>query len=112
MYFPLTESEQKFISNIFSQYVIVCLMNERVELCWASVVDIIFVGRYLQQYMNPGYRYIRHQKSKSSHRSTSFNHDTSQSKKKTMQSSELESGLPDEAEQECIVFSFLEAVEN
>ena len=33
-------------------------------------------------------------------------------KKKTMQSSELESGLPDEAEQECIVFSFLEAVEN
>ena len=25
-------------------------------------------------------------------------------KKKTMQSSELESGLPDEAEQECIVF--------
>ena len=31
---------------------------------------------------------------------------------KTMQSSELESGLPDEAEQECIVFSCLEAVVN
>ena len=29
-----------------------------------------------------------------------------------MQSSELESGLPDEAEQESIVFSFLEAVVN
>ena len=29
------------------------------------------------------------------------------SKKKTMQSSELESGLPDEAEQECIVFFLL-----
>ena len=28
-------------------------------------------------------------------------------KKKTMQSSELESGLPDEAEQECIVFFLL-----
>ena len=27
---------------------------------------------------------------------------------KTMHSSELESGLPDEAEQECIAFSFLE----
>ena len=45
MYFPLTESEQKFISNIFSQYVIACLMNERAELCWESVVDIIFVGK-------------------------------------------------------------------
>ena len=31
---------------------------------------------------------------------------------KTMQSSELESGLPDEAEQECIVFSCLEVVVN
>ena len=31
---------------------------------------------------------------------------------KTMQSSELESGLPDEAEQDCIVFSCLEAVVN
>ncbi len=59
---------------------------------------------YLQQQITTLYRYIRHQKSKSSHRSTSFNYDTSQSKKKTMQSSELESGLPDEAEQECIVF--------
>ena len=29
-----------------------------------------------------------------------------------MQSSELESGLPDEAEQECIVFSCLEGVVN
>ena len=29
-----------------------------------------------------------------------------------MQSSELESGLLDEAEQECIVFSFLEVVVN
>ena len=29
-----------------------------------------------------------------------------------MQSSELESGLPDEAEQECIVFPFLEVVMN
>ena len=33
-------------------------------------------------------------------------------KKKTMQSSELESGLPDEAEQECIVFFLLGAVVN
>ena len=63
--------------------------------------------KHLHKRITPGYRYIRHQKSKSSHRSTSFNHDTSQSKKKTMQSSELESGLPDEAEQECIVFFLL-----
>ena len=48
----------------------------------------------------------------SSHRSTYFNHDTPKSKKKTMQSSELESGLPDEAEQECIVFFLLGAVVN
>ena len=31
---------------------------------------------------------------------------------KTMQSSELESGLPDEAEQDCIVFFLLRAVAN
>ena len=60
--------------------------------------------KHLRQQINSGYRYIRSQKSKSPHRSTYFNHDTPQSKKKTMQSSELESGLPDEAEQECIVF--------
>ena len=60
--------------------------------------------KHLQQQINPGYRYIKSKKSKSPHRSTYFNHDTPQSKKKTMQSSELESGLPDEAEQECIVF--------
>ena len=46
------------------------------------------------------------------HRSTYFDHGTPQSKKKTMQSSELESGLPDEAEQECIVFFLLGAVVN
>ena len=53
--------------------------------------------KHLRQQINSGYRYIRSQKSKSPHRSTYFNHDTPQSKKKTMQSSELESGLPDEA---------------
>ena len=66
---------------------------------------------HLHKQINREYRYIRYQKSKSTHRSTYFNHDTPQSKKKTMQSSELESGLPDEAEQECIVFSCLEAVD-
>ena len=40
------------------------------------------------------------------HCSTYFDHSTPQSKKKTMQSSELESGLTDEAElEECIVFA-------
>ncbi len=59
---------------------------------------------HLHKQINRGYRYIRFQKSKSPHRSTYFNHDTPKSKKKTMQSGELESGLPDEAEQESIVF--------
>ena len=60
--------------------------------------------KHLRQQINPGYRYIKSKKSKSPHRSAYFNHGTPPSKKKTMQSSELESGLPDEAEQECIVF--------
>ncbi len=71
-----------------------------------------FDREHLQWRINREYRYIRYQKIESTHPSIYFNHSTPQSKKKTMQSSELESGLPDEVEQECIVFSFLEAVEN
>ena len=59
---------------------------------------------HLRQQINTGYRYIRFQKSKSPHCSIYFNYDTPKSKKKTMQSGELEAGLPDEAEQESIVF--------
>ena len=47
-------------------------------------------------------RYMRCQKSKFFWNSIYFNDDTPKSKKKTMQSSELESGLPDEAELEMV----------
>ena len=55
---------------------------------------------------------LRSQKSKSIIAPPYFDHGTPQSKTKTMQSSELESGLPDEAEQECIVFFLLGIVVN
>ena len=64
---------------------------------------------HLQQQINREYRYIRKVNPSSLYL---FQSRYSTKKEKTMQSSELESGLPDEAEQECIVFSFLEAVEN
>ena len=67
--------------------------------------------KHLRQQINPGYRYIRSQKSKSII-APPISISTPQSKKKTMQSSELESGLPDEAEQECIAFFLLGAVVN
>ena len=66
---------------------------------------------HLHKRINPGYRYIRHQKSKS-FIAPPISITIPSKKEKTMQSSELESGLSDEAEQECIVFSFLEAVAN
>ena len=61
---------------------------------------------HLRQQINPGYRYIRHQKSKS-FIVPLISITIHQKQEKTMQSSELESGLPDEAEQECIVFFLL-----
>ena len=64
---------------------------------------------HLQQQINREYRYIRKVNPSSLYL---FQSRYSTKQEKTMQSSELESGLPDEAEQECIVFSFLEAVEN
>ena len=60
---------------------------------------------HLQWRINREYRYIRYQKIESTHPSIYFNHGTPP--RKTMHSSELESGLPDEAEQESIVFFFL-----
>ena len=54
--------------------------------------------RHLYKQINPGYRDTSDTRKVSfRHRSTYFDHSTPQSKKKTMQSSELESGLPDEA---------------
>ena len=61
---------------------------------------------HLHKRINPGYRYIRHQKSKS-FIAPPISITIPSKKEKTMQSSELESGLPDEAEQECIVFFLL-----
>ncbi len=57
---------------------------------------------HLQQRISEMCRYMRCQKSKFFWNSIYFNDDTPKSKKKTMQSSELESGLPDEAEQEMV----------
>ena len=82
--------------------------------------------KHLQRRISRQYRYISHQKRIcTSNKPRMQIHQKSKSfiappisitipskKEKTMQSSELESGLPDEAEQECIVFSFLEAVAN
>ena len=62
--------------------------------------------KHLRQQINPEYRYIRYQKSKSFIIHLFQSRYTSK-QEKTMQSSELESGLPDEAEQECIVFFLL-----
>ena len=54
--------------------------------------------RHLYKQINPGYRDTSDTRKVSfRHCSTYFDHSTPQSKKKTMQSSELESGLPDEA---------------
>ena len=59
--------------------------------------------KHLRQRINREYRYIRFQKvNPSSFHLFQSRYTTKQ--EKTMQSSELESGLPDEAEQECIVF--------
>ncbi len=62
---------------------------------------------HLHKQINREYRYIRYQKSKSLIAPSISITIHLKEKKKTMQSSELESGLPDEAEQECIVFSCL-----
>ena len=62
---------------------------------------------HLQQQISEMCRYMRCQKSESFWHPIYFNHDTPKKQEKTMQSSELESGLPDEAEQECIVFFLL-----
>ena len=62
--------------------------------------------KHLRQQITPGYRYIRSQKSKSFIIPPIQSRYTTK-QEKTMQSSKLESGLPDEAEQECIVFSCL-----
>ena len=61
--------------------------------------------RHLQQRISEMCRYMRCQKSESFCLPIYFNHSIPKSKKKTMHSSESESGMPDEAEQECIVFS-------
>ena len=47
-----------------------------------KVLQIHQPKEHLQQQINPGYRYIRFQKSKSPHCSTHFNHDTPKSKKR------------------------------
>ena len=59
---------------------------------------------HLHKQINREYRYIRKVNPSSLYL---FQSRYSTKKEKTMQSSELESGLPDEAEQECIVFSCL-----
>ena len=46
MYFPLTESEQKFISNIFSQYVIANQMNKKAKHYWTGTgTSCIYTSR-------------------------------------------------------------------
>ena len=62
---------------------------------------------HLQQRISEMCRYRRCQKSKFFWNSIYFNDDTPKSKKKTMQSSELESGLPDEAELELDIGIFI-----
>ena len=68
--------------------------------------------KHLRQQINSGYRYIRSQKRKSLIAPPISITIHLQVRKKTMQSSELESGLPSETEQECIVFFWLGAVVN